>query len=380
MKRHFIGIDVDKKTFKVCLVLRDEALNKKVRGTKTFTNTKNGFVEFTIWCKAKNKAFQVEESYIMEATGVYHEHLAHFLHNKKKQVHIVLPLKSKRYLQSLGIRSKNDQIDAKGLAIMGSEQSLDIWQPGHVDYMKLRSITRQIEALNNHKTSFLNQLEAANHTVVVDDIVVKSLKSMIKQLETQTTKLEYKVKSIVETDVYLNEKFKLFTPLKGVGIMTFAVIVAETNGFILFENQRQLICYSGYDIIENQSGSKSGKTRMSKKGNSHIRRILHMSALSTVNNDVQVFKNLYERVYERTSIKMKGYVAVQRKLLVTIYSLWKRDEAFNPNFQTSGIQESKSSFSDTSLEVKTAETKESAALDGLQCNQSTNAFFSVSQI
>ena len=377
MEKYFIGIDVDKKTFKVCYVLRDSSLQKKIKGTKTFSNNKTGFTNFSLWCKSRSKALKLDESYIMEATGVYHEHLAHYLHSKKNEVHIVLPLRSKRYLQSLGFRSKNDQIDAKGLAIMGSEQSLDIWQPGETDYLKLRSVTRQIEALQNHKTAFMNQLEAVNHSAVVDVVVTRSLKSIIKNLDQQIAKLENKVKESVENSDLLKEKFKLFDTLKGVGLMTFAVIVAETNGFILFENQRQLICYSGYDIIENQSGSKAGKTRMSKKGNTHIRRILHLSAFSAVRHNVSVFKDLYERVYERTSVKMKGYVAVQRKLLATIYSLWKKDEAFNPNFQISEIQESKPFFPDAALEVKTAESKDSAALDRHKCNKSPNAFFSV---
>ena len=30
---------------------------------------------------------------------------------------------------------------------------------------------------------------------------------------------------------------------------------------------------------------------------------------------------------------MKAYVAVQRKLLILIYSLWKKNEAFNPALQ-----------------------------------------------
>ncbi|MBE9466636.1 hypothetical protein ACFP1I_18370 [Dyadobacter subterraneus] len=30
---------------------------------------------------------------------------------------------------------------------------------------------------------------------------------------------------------------------------------------------------------------------------------------------------------------MKGYVAVQRKLLTIIYSLWKTDQAYNPDYK-----------------------------------------------
>jgi hypothetical protein len=42
----------------------------------------------------------------------------------------------------------------------------------------------------------------------------------------------------------------------------------------------------------------------------------------------QGFLNLYNRVYERTKFKMKAYTAVQRKLLILIYTLWKKNEAF----------------------------------------------------
>jgi transposase len=112
--------------------------------------------------------------------------------------------------------------------------------------------------------------------------------------------------------------------------LSFAVIAAETNGFILFDNAASLVSYAGYDVVENQSGKHTGRTRISKKGNSRIRRILHMPSLCAIRDDQPQFKNLYERVYERTKIKMKGYVAVQKKLLVMMYYLWKKNEQYNP--------------------------------------------------
>jgi hypothetical protein len=41
-----------------------------------------------------------------------------------------------------------------------------------------------------------------------------------------------------------------------------------------------------------------------------------------------VFPDLFERVFEKTKIKMKGYVAVQRKLLCLMYTLWKTDQSY----------------------------------------------------
>lgn len=344
MEKFSIGIDVDKKELKVCLLFREANLEQKVKGNKVFLNSKEGFESLVEWVDKKSDT-AIESCYVLETTGVYHEQLAYFLHRKGKNVHVVLPIKAKRYIQSLGYRSKTDKIDAKGLARMGAEQLLEKWQPNSPNLLKLRSITRQIETLKHHKTMFNNQLEGIKHAAFAEKIVEKSILTMIKQLEKQIAQLEEKVKSIIEKDALLKHKYSLVKPLKGVGLMTFAVVVAETNGFALFKSQKQLVSYAGYDIIQNQSGQRVGKTKISKKGNSHIRRILHMPALVAVRHQVPELKQLFSRVYERRKIKMKGYVAVQRKLLIVIYTLWKNDTPYNPNYRKSENLESKPLFS-----------------------------------
>lgn len=376
MEKHCAGLDIDKQTFKACLIT-DGVNGKRTLGSRTFSNRLTGFIEFSAWVSNKLKGGKAH--YVMEATGVYHEHLSYYLHDQDQQVHIVLPLKSKRYLQSLGIRSKTDQIDAKGLAIMGLEQTLAIWQPSSKKLLQLRSLTRQIEILQQHRTAFKNQLEGASHSAVMHSSVIKSLKQMISQTEKQIVKLEKEVEKVVVSDKVLCQKYELLRPLKGVGLMSFAVVASETNGFTLFKNQRQLVCYTGYDVLENQSGQRVGKTRISKKGNTHIRRILHLAAWSAVKNQTKPFHQLYQRVYERTGVKMKAYVAVQRKLLVMIYTLWKNDAIFDPDFGVSDHQESKSPFSADPKESdnKTVLTNARTVLDKLPDNQSPEALFSI---
>ena len=55
------------------------------------------------------------------------------------------------------------------------------------------------------------------------------------------------------------------------------------------------------------------------------------------------FRQLFERVLFSSGIKMKGYVAVQRKLLVLIYTLYKNDITYDPNHlnKKSEIEKSK---------------------------------------
>ena len=109
--------------------------------------------------------------------------------------------------------------------------------------------------------------------------------------------------------------------------------MAETNGFTGFDNQGQLVSYAGYDVVENQSGKHLGKTRIAKKGNSRIRRILHMPALNAVRYKEATCQALYQRVMEPSGIKMKAYVAVQKKRLILAFALWNSDTEYDPNYK-----------------------------------------------
>ena len=89
----------------------------------------------------------------MEATGIYHETCALYLFEKQFNTSIILPNKAKKYLQAIGLKSKNDIIDAKGLAQMGAEQSLKTWQPLGKFFYELRLLTRQYQNLQEQKQS-----------------------------------------------------------------------------------------------------------------------------------------------------------------------------------------------------------------------------------
>ena len=41
------------------------------------------------------------------------------------------------------------------------------------------------------------------------------------------------------------------------GLLSVATLIAETNGFEGFANQRQLVSYAGYDVVENHGGARA---------------------------------------------------------------------------------------------------------------------------
>jgi ABC-type antimicrobial peptide transport system permease subunit len=105
----------------------------------------------------------------MEATGIYYEQLAWFLHNKNYSVSVVLPNKAKKYKEALGLKSKNDRIDAKGLAQMACEQNNTTWKPLTSNIYLLRLITRQIQSVAEQSTVKINGTNLAKTLNEVKD-------------------------------------------------------------------------------------------------------------------------------------------------------------------------------------------------------------------
>jgi len=271
----------------------------------------------------------------MEATGVYHEKLAHYLHEKGYQIKVVLPNKAKRYLQSLGNRSKTDPIDSRGLTQMGlDQQHLITWIPPTPIMSELKALTRHRQRLQQQITAVNNRLHALKSSYHCSKLVEKQLRATIRFHQKQIDQVVLEIDQVLKQRPDLEAKIDLIVQsIKGIGRLTLVTLIAETNGFELFASRQQLFKYAGYDVIENQSGKFKGKSRISKKGNSRIRRILHMPALNMVQHGVGTFPNTYERIFKKTDVKMKAYVAIQRKLLCLLYVLWNKNEAFDPNYQ-----------------------------------------------
>ena len=331
MFAHNLGIDVAGKDFQVCLKIRRPDGQVKIKGSRKFSNSIKGFESLVNWVAKKQVSDQAMRA-TMEATGVYYESLAYFLHEQGWQVFVLLPNRIKGYLKFLNQKSKTDKIEAEGLADLGIHQALPGWEPVSPQMYSIKKLSRERNTLIDEKTVVSNRLHAEKACKDPDRRTIKRLKQQLRLLDKQIKEVEQDLRQHLDQDRVLKHHIDNICQVKGLGWITVLCIIAETNGFKLVTHKSQLVSYAGYDVVERQSGSSvKGKTRISKKGNRHIRRALHFPALSVVKYQDE-FTNLYHRVYDRTKIKMKGYVAVQRKLLVLIYTLYKKNQAYDPKY------------------------------------------------
>lgn len=332
--RYNVGIDFGSEQMDARLAVRYEDGISKILFSRNFANTQTGFNNLHGWIKEKCRFKDAEIRISCEATGVYHEQCCYFLNELGYYVTVEVPSRVKNYKKSCGVHSKNDNIDAVALAKMGLERNLLKWEPINSFYYELRTLTRYHQSVQEMHTIASNQLHAQHAGMRMSKLVVKQLKTSIRLYEKQLAELEKAIEEKLLSALEVKRKTDdLIKDMKGVGMMTVAVVVAETNGFSWFTNRRQVVKYAGYDIIEDQSGKRTGKTRISKRGNAHIRRALYFPSINLVTYNVKPFADKYGRIFERTKVPMKGYTALQKDLLLMLFTLWKKNESFDPDYQ-----------------------------------------------
>ena len=311
-------------------------------------NHLSGWKALQNWITRFRKIADIPLSVVVEATGVYYEGFAYYFKEQGFNVSVVLPNKSKNYARSLNVKTKNDLVDSCILAQMGLERSLQIWKGMTDTMLKIKQLCRERLSLQQMHTRISNQLHAHSHSHKSQKEIVKRMQKHMEFIAKQIKTIEDELQQTCAQDKSLQEKVDNICTIKGVAFMTALVVISETNGFDLIENKAQLVSYAGYDVVENQSGtSLKGKTRISKKGNSHIRRALYFPALSSAAHEPKL-QDIYQRIHQRNpKVKMIGAVAVQRKLLVLIYTLYKKNEPYDPKFEEKKIQEQQKSRQDS---------------------------------
>jgi transposase len=329
--KQIAGIDVSQKELVVCLGRMYDDWTPELYASGTFPNTAKGFDAFVKWVNKLSDA-GLPVRYVMEATGVYHESLAYYLHKQSLEVSILLPNKISNYVRTLEIKTVTDKTASEAIARFGLERKLDNWKPASPLYKKLRQLTRERDQLVKARTTAKNQLHAEQSEAEPNKSTVERVKKQITLFSKQEQEIKIELAELVKQNEAVKQKVELITSIPGVGSLTAVTVLAETNGFELIRNKKQLTSYAGLDVKEKQSGtSVKGKPRISKKGNRFLRKSMHLPALAAIRYDER-FKAVFARLVSKHGIKMKAAVAVQRKLLELIYIVYKTEKQYDKEY------------------------------------------------
>lgn len=119
---------------------------------------------------------------------------------------------------------------------------------------------------------------------------LKRHRNRLKLLNVQIKMIEQEMKEIIFKNEVLKRKIDYLRSIPGVSFISATTIVGEILGFESIVNAKQHTSYASFDIVLKESG----KTKISKRGDSHIRAVLHMPSMTGICYNTTL-KQFYDR-------------------------------------------------------------------------------------
>lgn len=321
---HVVGIDVSKAKLD-CLWLRDPHACKIK--TKVHSNDAKGHERLANWLVATIKAPPQEVLVVMEATGIYHEPLAHTLYEKGFRVSVVNPAHLKAFGKSLGSTHKTDKQDSLVIAQFGHSREPSLWKPEAAEIRVLKALNARLHALEVDRQREKNRLEKAQFNSAAPS-VIQSIELMIEELNKEIRRLERNIDDHIDGHPKLKNDRKLLESIPGVGPVVMRVMLAtiHSRGF---HSAKQVAAYLGLVPAHVESGVFKGRTSLSKKGPAAVRAKLYMAAVVATQRNADI-AHLSQRLIARGKSKMQALGASMRKLVHICFGVLKNQTQYSP--------------------------------------------------
>lgn len=167
------------------------------------------------------------------------------------------------------------------------------------------------------------------------DTCLKTLVSVWQSLTTEVKFLTKEVTKLSKTEEYV-ERVKLLDSIRGVGVLTAAIILTEVQDFDRFRSEKEFASYLGLVPREKSSGDGGHKGRITGAGNRRVRTALVESSWTLKRHDKELAR-FFERVSGgKKERRNRAIVAVARKLSARIRAIMVKGEAYKyPSHQNS---------------------------------------------
>ncbi len=263
----------------------------------------------------------------IEATGIFHMDTVELAYEMGHQVYVIDGFRLSNYRKGIGGRAKTDASDARLLAryLKNEGDDLRAWNPPPAVYTRLQSLLRRRAALIQAKVS-LTQSWAD------EPLLKEAFKSHADSMVRLDLLIQKKIRDTLK-EAGLLSQVERCQALEGVGFLTAtALTMAFQRGE--FKSSDAYIAFLGMDLRVSDSGQKSGRRKLTKRGDSEIRRLLHNAAMAASRS--ATWKPLYESYLARGLKTTQALVALARKLARIAFSLMKNQSQYQPKSMFEG--------------------------------------------
>jgi transposase len=116
------------------------------------------------------------------------------------------------------------------------------------------------------------------------------------------------------------EDLNILRSIKGVGPKTAAPFLAEMGEVKNYSSHKKVIAYAGMDPSVHQSGKFIGMSKLSKRGNRHLRRAIYLMTASVVSKNT-FFKAYFLKRKREGLAPQKALFATAHKLIRVIFAM-----------------------------------------------------------
>ena len=344
----WFGIDVSKESFTAARFhgLSGETFRPK---EKSFPLDKEGAAAFLKWRKSFGEKL-FEDGVAMEATGPYTGRLCRLLlaADPGLRVSVCNPFATSMYTHSF-TTTKTDGTDAVFIAMFAFSHQPRQWRMPDPDQAHLRALENERRKLVELRTALSN----LGQTIEFKD-VAKINREMIEEVEKRIGRIETAMKDIVKSRRDIADEIALLDSVPGIGFTSAAAIYAMLGSLKQY-TRKELSALSGVCPANAQSGKSLKKSRIDKRGPSHLRQILFCdSKWATKIPSVKALKDRLDA--QENSSKMRSRCACMRKMLLVCRAVVVSGKPFDKNYNANnGHQVSdKKSEKKSEIAVQTA--------------------------
>lgn len=326
--KHFLGIDISKKTFNVALLgLGSSAF----LGEAQFAHTAQGFKSFYRWLiQQVGKSALSSVVICLEHTGLYDLELSVFLHDYSLAYSHGNALAVKR---SMGIlRGKSDRIDARRLAtyIRKERDDLQLSKPAPRVFIHLHRLFAARELLVKQKRAQKQHKGALS--ALKSDTEIRKIESMYQKMERDfdrhLLKIEARMKALIQGHKDLKKNYELLLSVPGIGPMNAIYFLITTKNFTAFATWRQYAAYAGTAPFEHRSGtSVRGKNKVHSFANKKAKTLLTSAASSAKVHCFEI-KAFYEKKLKAGKEKFWIINAIRNKIIARVFAIIERQSDY----------------------------------------------------
>lgn len=307
METKFIGIDVSKDSFDLCI----DGTNQARHWEYTSQSLKK--------C-VKELEKLAPELIVMEATGGYEMQLVIALQQSELPVAVVNPRRVRDFAKALGRFAKTDKVDAIVIAQFARMLKPPTTKIITENCLRIKALVTRRSQLIKMRTAELNRQKQC-----AEKFIVKSLTASIKRFTKEIEDINKELKNCIYTDPQMKENAEIIESTPGIGKVTTAMLISELPELGTL-TRREIASLTGVAPMAKDSGTFKGK-RVTGGGRSSVRTQMYMPTLVAIRYN-KVIREFYERLLKAGKTKMTAIVACMRKMLTILNVMVAKKECW----------------------------------------------------